>query len=94
MMLDALKKDVASEIATQSGGESLRFADKNQLDNTLSTIGRHLQNRYMLSFSPSKPTLGFHPIKVSLLNHPELTITARTGYWLDDTSDLKSKTPR
>ena len=90
MVLDAMKKDVASEIATLSGGESLRFSDKNQLDDTLAIVGRHLRNQYMLSFSPSKPTPGFHPIKVSLLNHPELAVTARTGYWLGDTSGSKS----
>ena len=90
MVLDAMKKDVASEIATLSGGEALRFSDRNQLDDTLALIGRHIQNRYMLSFSPSKPTPGFHSIKVSLLNHPELAVTSRTGYWLSSTSDSKS----
>jgi VWFA-related protein len=92
MVIDAMKKDAASEIATLSGGEALRFSDRNQLDYTLAVIGRHIQNRYMLSFSPSKPTAGFHSIKVSLLNHPELAVTARTGYWLSSTSDAKNAT--
>lgn len=82
MVLDAMRKDIAAEVATLSGGEAMRFSDRNQLDDTLATIGRHMQNRYMLSFSPSKPAPGFHPIHVSLVHHPELTVTSRTGYWL------------
>ena len=93
MVLDAMKKDVASEIAVLSGGESLRFSNKNQLDDTLAIVGTHLRNRYMLSFSPSKPTLGFHSIKVNLLNHPELAVTSRAGYWLSK-SDSEDATSR
>jgi VWFA-related protein len=82
MVIDAMRKDIASEVARVSGGEAMRFSDKNQLDETLAIISRHVQNRYMLSFAPSNPTPGFHAIHVNLLNHPELTITSRAGYWL------------
>ncbi|MDE1177573.1 MAG: VWA domain-containing protein [Edaphobacter sp.] len=95
MVIDAMRKDVAAEVAKVSGGEAMRFSDKNQLDDTLALIGRHMRNRYMLSFSPSSPTAGFHPIHVSLLNHPEFTVTARKGYWLSSETDgAKDKSTR
>jgi len=86
MVIDAMRKDIAAEVAKVSGGEAMRFSDKNQLDETLATISRHMRNRYMLSFSPSNPTAGFHSIHVSLVNHPELMVTSRTGYWLSETN--------
>jgi VWFA-related protein len=95
MVLDAMRKDVAAEVAKVSGGEAMRFSDRNQLDDTLATIGRHMQNRYMLSFSPLKPVPGFHAIRLSLMNHPELSVTARTGYWLGgETSSSKDASTR
>jgi VWFA-related protein len=95
MVLDAMQKDVAAEVAKVSGGEAMRFSDRNQLDDTLATIGRHMQNRYMLSFSPSKPVPGFHEIRLSLVNHPKLSVTARTGYWLGgETSSSKDASTR
>jgi len=84
MVLDAMKTDVAAEVADVSGGEAMRFGDRNQLDEMLSTVSRHIHNRYMLSFTPSRPDLGFHPIRVSLVQHPDLSVKARSGYWLSD----------
>jgi VWFA-related protein len=82
MVLDAMRKDVAAEVATLSGGEAIRFESQHQLDDVLSTINKHIRYRYMLSFRPASADPGFHPIHVSLLHHPELTVSARNGYWL------------
>jgi len=84
MVIDSMRTDVAAEVADVSGGEAMRFGDRNQLDEMLSTISRHIHNRYMLSFTPSKPDLGFHPVRVSLVQHPDLSVKARNGYWLND----------
>ncbi|MBS1821525.1 MAG: VWA domain-containing protein [Acidobacteria bacterium] len=84
MVLDAMKTDVAAEVAEVSGGEAMRFGDRNQLDEVLSTMSRHIRNRYMLSFTPSRPDVGFHPIRVSLIQHPDLSVKARSGYWLSN----------
>jgi VWFA-related protein len=82
MLLDAMRKDVAAEVASVSGGEAMRFDDRNQLDETLTAMSRNLHNRYMLSFTPSRPDPGFHPLQIGLIGHPELRVTARSGYWL------------
>lgn len=89
MIIDAIRKDVANEAAALSGGESLRFEDQHQLEDGIVTIGNHIRNRYMLSFTPVPADPGFHPIRVSLIHYPELTVSARNGYWLTSTQDSK-----
>lgn len=82
MVLDAMKKNVASEIATLSGGEARRFGERNELDQTLAEISRDMRSQYLLSFTPQTKDVGFHPLRVSLIDHPEMSVSARTGYWL------------
>jgi len=84
MLLDAMKKDIATEIATVSGGEARRFDNRNELDQVLAAISRDMRNQYLLSFAPAAKDPGFHPLRVSLIGHPEFSVTARTGYWLTD----------
>ena len=89
MMIDAMRKDVAAEVATLSGGEAIRFGSRQQLDDVVASIGNHIRYRYMLSFTPSPADPGFHPIHVSLIHYPELTVSARNNYWLTDSEELK-----
>jgi VWFA-related protein len=89
MIIDAMKKDVAAEAATISGGESNRFGDQQELDNSLARIANHMRYRYMLSFRPSMPDPGFHPIRVRLIRFPEMTVTARNSYWLSASGESK-----
>ena len=84
MMLDAMKKDIAAEIATVSGGEARRFDNRNELDQTLAEMSRDMRNQYLLSFTPAAKDPGFHPLRVSLIGHPEFSVSARTGYWLTE----------
>ncbi len=44
-------------------------------------VANHIPSRYMLSFRPDSKQQGFHNIQVQIRNHPELTVSARTGYW-------------
>jgi VWFA-related protein len=87
MIFDAMRKDAAAELATLSGGEAARFDNQHQLDDQLSILGNHLRNRYMLSFAPTSAQPGLHALHVSLLNHPNFTVAARTSYWLNNPSD-------
>lgn len=82
MIIDAMRKDVAAEVALLSGGEAIRFESERQLDDVVASIGNHIRYRYMLSFRPSPADPGFHPIRVSLINSPGLTVSARSSYWL------------
>lgn len=89
MVIDSMRKDVAAEVASVSGGEAIRFESQQQLDDVVASIGNHIQYRYMLSFRPSPADPGFHPIRVSLIHYPELTVSARNGYWLNPSEDSK-----
>jgi len=41
------------------------------------------RNRYLLSFSPSNPSLGLHTIKVRTTQDYGARIVARANYWLE-----------
>jgi len=87
MIFDAMRKNVAAELATLSGGEAARFDNQHQLDDQLGILANHLRNQYLLSFTPTAAQPGLHALRVSLPNHPDFTISARTSYWLDNTAD-------
>jgi VWFA-related protein len=84
IILSAMHKNVAAEVASLSGGEAADFHDQHELDNGLATISGHIRNRYTLTFTPTSAEPGLHPIQVRLLNHPELIVSARTSYWMGD----------
>lgn len=84
MILDSMRKDVASEVAAVSGGGAMRFGSRDELSETLAVVGRNLRNRYILSFTPKTNQPGFHPLHVSLINHPEFSVSARTAYWMSE----------
>ena len=81
---DGLRRNVPSEVAQLTGGEYFKLTDPKSLEHGLATIGNHLPNRYVLSFRPQSSEPGFHAISVSLPDHPDFSVTARTGYWADN----------
>ena len=83
MAISAMGKDVACEAASLSGGESLDFADKHSFENDLGILSNHIANHYTLSFRPTSNQSGLHSIGVSLKGHPEMTVEARSSYWID-----------
>jgi VWFA-related protein len=87
MIFDAMRKNVAAELASLSGGEAARFDNQHQLDEQLGILSNHLRNQYLLSFTPTAAQPGLHALRVSLPNHPDFTVFARTSYWLDNTAD-------
>jgi len=84
MILGAMSKNVAAEMASLSGGEAASFENQHQLDDGLATISDHMRNRYSLSFTPTSTEAGLHPLQVRLPGHPELIVSARASYWLRD----------
>ena len=87
MIVDAMRKNVSAELATLSGGEAARFDNQHQLDDQLGILANHLRNRYVLSFAPTSAQPGLHALHVSLLNHPNFIVSARTSYWLNNATD-------
>ncbi|HTF65985.1 MAG TPA: VWA domain-containing protein [Edaphobacter sp.] len=91
IILAAMRKNVAAEMASLSGGEAAAFENQHQLDDGLATLNSHIRNRYTLSFTPTSAEPGLHPIQVRLPSHPELVVSARTNYWLSDPGSAPPK---
>ena len=84
LIFGAMQKNLSAEVAHLSGGESMSFDNRGELEEDLSLLGSHIRNSYVLSFYPSSSEPGLHTIKVSLRDHPELVVSARTSYWAED----------
>jgi len=80
---DALQRNVPETVAELTGGEYFRFEKSRELVRDLMTVSNHVPNRYVLSFQPSAPHVGFHAVELKLKDRPGLHVTARSGYWAD-----------
>jgi VWFA-related protein len=81
---DALKRNIPETVARLTGGEYLKLTDAGNLERDLLTVSNHIPNRYVLSFRPQSPHLGYHVLELRLKNYPKLSVTARSNYWVDD----------
>jgi VWFA-related protein len=81
----AMRKDTSATVAALSGGESLPFASKAELEQQLAILTNHLAATYTLSFSPSSKQPGFHALQLRIAGHPELQVSARTSYGSSET---------
>jgi len=83
-MADGLRKNVPETVADLTGGEYFKFEKGKEVVRDLLTIADHLPNRYVLSFVPASPHVGFHAVELKLKGYSGLSVTARSGYWVDD----------
>ncbi len=81
MAAQAMRKNTAKAIAAQSGGEYQMFDSAKGFDARMTDFSNHLNNRYLLSFQPSKPHPGLHQLTVRLKEPGGATILARSSYW-------------
>lgn len=86
--VNGMRENAAEEIAGLSGGEYIRFDNQREFDSNLNKVANHFPNRYLLSFQPSSPKLGLHPLVVLVKNHPEYVISARATYWATNESQV------
>jgi len=91
---DGLKRNVPESVAQLTGGEYFGFKDAATLRRQLVTISNDVPNYYVLSFRPQAPDPGMHELEVSLKYNPELKVTARKAYWVDEEPDGKDKAPQ
>jgi VWFA-related protein len=83
LILGAMSKNTSAEVARLSGGEWSSFDNRGELAQDLGVLVNHIRNRYVLTFYPTSTEPGLHSIKVSLVRHPEMVISARTSYWAE-----------
>jgi hypothetical protein len=81
-IVNALRKNTASEPASLSGGEYINFGTQDGFEQSLQRISNQIHNYYLLSFkTPSTPTYSLHGLRVRVPDHPEAVIQSRRSYW-------------
>jgi len=84
MAIRAIRKNVAKEIAQESGGEYATFLTDKRFEARVMSAARDARNRYLITFSPSDPTPGLHTIKVRTAEDYGARIVARANYWASE----------
>ncbi len=84
MAVKAFKKNVAKEVAQESGGEYTTFTGDKGFEQRVVDAAKHVRNRYLLTFSPSDPAPGLHAIRVRTTQDYGARIVARANYWLQE----------
>jgi VWFA-related protein len=87
LIFEAMQKNLSAEVADLSGGESMSFDGRGELEQDLNVLSNHIRNSYILSFTPTSGEPGLHTIKVRLARHPEMMVSARTSYWAADSRE-------
>jgi hypothetical protein len=83
MAVKAFKKNVAKEIALESGGEYTTFTGDKRFEQRVVDAARHVRNRYLITFSPSDRKPGLHVLRVKTTEDYGARIVARANYWLE-----------
>lgn len=81
---NALRTNTAASLAQLTGGEFTRFRNAKELRDRLIFVSRDVLNPYVLSFRPTSPTPGPHALHLAITDRPQLVLTSRTEYWIDD----------
>ncbi|MEO8026318.1 MAG: VWA domain-containing protein [Bryobacteraceae bacterium] len=69
-----------------TGGREFGFLSQHGLERALSQVGEQLHSQYLLAYSVSEATGGYHEIEVRV-NRPGLKVTTRRGYWIAGPSE-------
>ena len=82
MAIRAFKKNVAKEVAVESGGEYTTFVGDKRFEARVMSAAKDARNRYLITFSPTDLTPGLHTIRVRTTQDYGARIVARANYWL------------
>ncbi len=82
LIVNALRRNTASELATLSGGHYANFTTQKGFDAELLRISNQIHNYYLLSFKPAaEQAWGLHTLKVRVADYPDAVIQTRKSYW-------------
>ena len=82
--INGFRSNTPETVAHLTGGEYFKFSNTKSLEKDLATISNHIPNRYVLTFHPQAPQPGIHALQLTLKDYPDLKVTARSSYWIDD----------
>ena len=92
-MLRSFKFDFGKALAEYTGGRQLNFTTLDRLDNDLNELSVEVHSQYQISFvPPQEKDPIYHEIEVQV-NHPELVVRARPGYWIGVPVEEKKPEP-
>lgn len=81
-LINALRRNSASELATLSGGDSMSFSSQRDFEDSLERISSLIHNYYLLSYKPSATSvLAYHSLQVRVPEFPQAAIQTRRSYW-------------
>jgi VWFA-related protein len=76
-------KDPLKIAAAMTGGLFRPSFDDNSIDVAIEQIGAELSAQYTLSYDLARPDPGgYHKIRVEVVDHPELKVRSRPGYYV------------
>ena len=81
---NGLRTNTASSVAQLTGGEFIRFSNAKELRERLISMSRDVLNHYVLTFRPTSPAPGLHALHLEIVTRPQLVLTSRSAYWIDD----------
>jgi len=79
----SLQQNIPQTAARLTGGEYFTLGNQKQFERDLLAISNHISNRYVLSFQPTVPRVGYHVLKLSMPSYAHLQVSGRTGYWAE-----------
>jgi VWFA-related protein len=86
---NSLRTNTAESVAQLTGGEFHHFKSAKDLQAGLIATSNDVPNFYVLSFHPTSPTPGLHVLHLKLKDRPQLSLHARSEYWIDETTPAK-----
>jgi VWFA-related protein len=82
LIVNALKGNAASEMASLSGGEYMNFSTQKGFEASLQRIANQIHNYYLLSFKPTADSgSGIHTLRVRVPDYRDAVIQTRKNYW-------------
>jgi len=83
----SLQQNIPEAAARLTGGEYFTLGKEKQFERDLLAISNHISNRYLLSFQPQSPRVGYHALKLSVPNYAHLEVSGRVGYWAEPAAE-------
>jgi len=88
---DGFKRNVPESVAKLTGGEYFSFHNAATLKDRLIMISNDVPNYYVLSFRPKSPDPGLHALELRLKDRPQLKVSSRKAYWVDDGANITTR---
>jgi|SRR5450631_713878 VWFA-related protein len=88
---DGFKRNVPESVAKLTGGEYFSFHNAATLKDRLVVISNDVPNYYVLSFRPKSPNPGLHALELRLKDRPQLKVSSRKAYWVDDSANITTR---